>query len=258
VPLDDWLVAPYSLARISSDKSLYVLGRDRGVDFDVALPPACAGRSFAVRLCAYPDPGVGGGIQAMTEPGLANEVRSVVPAGGTRSVSFLLPATASTPMRVRPGLLSSCLSGIAVQGGLNLGLLAPPGDADVSNLEVSGKMLDVVAVRGGQNGVLQTAGEFFGGELTASVDGYACETVSVVDPLKRNARGNVEFRVGAADQPAPCSEIGREVVFIMTAKGDGTEALAGAYQTVPEVIQLVDNLGPLPPGTPARPPLINQ
>lgn len=256
VPDAEWLIAPIGVPRFFGIPGVFVLGRDPEIRFPVSLPPACSGRPFGMRLYGYPPPGTSGGIQEIREPGLDITVRATADPSGTTYVAFPLPATASAPLFVRPGLLASCLSDIAVQGGTSLALQAPAEDADVSLLEVSGRMIDVVAVRGGVNGTPQTAGDYFGGELTASVDGYACQTLSVVDSSVRNARGNVVFRLGAAGQPPACRKIGGEVVFITTGKGDGTEALAGSYQIVSGAIQLVDNLGPLPPGTPPRPPLI--
>lgn len=236
----DWVIAPITEAKLATDKDFYVLGRDAEIRFTVTLPASCEGRPFAVRLYGYPDPGVGGGIQSMTEPGLMSEARSVVPAGSTRTVSFPLPATASTPMIVRPGLLSSCLSDIAVQGELQLALLAPPEDADVAIIEMSGKLVDLPNRDSG------TIGAFLGGELTATVNGSKCTTVSLVDPSIRNFRGNIEFKVGTAEQPAVCRDPGASIIFLMSGKSDGTASLFEKPVFVPGAMQILRNTAPEP------------
>lgn len=239
----DWVVAPITEARLTTDKAFYVLGRDTEIRFEATLPTACEGRSFAVRLYGLPDPGVSGGIQSMNEPGLMKETRSVVPAGGTRTVSFPLPATASTPMLVRPGLLSSCLSDVAVQGELQLALLAPPEDAEVAIIEYSGKALDLS--RGPGRG---SVGEFLS-PFTATVNGTVCQTLDSADRSLRNSRGNLVFRIGTADQPRQCSAPGDKIVFHFP-PGSG-DSLAGnplfeKPNFVPGAIQIVRNIAPEP------------
>ncbi len=237
----DWVIAPITEAKLATDKDFYVLGRDTEIRFDVTLPAACEGRSFAVRLYGYPDPGVAGGIQSMTEPGLMSEARSVVPASGTRTVAFNLPTTASTPMIVRPGLLSSCLSDIAVRGELQLALLAPPEDAGIAIIEYSGKALDL------NRGVGQgTVGEFLT-PFVATVNGTVCQTLDSADRSLRNSRGNLVFRIGTPDQPPQCSAPGERIIFLFP-PGSG-ESLEGKPlfekpTFVPGVIQLVRNIGP--------------
>lgn len=239
----DWFIAPIGIPVFFGVPGLFVLGRDSEVRLPVKLPPACTGRAFGIRLFGYPPPGVPGGIQDIGEPGLDVTVRGVASATGTTTVAFPLPATASTPMRVRPGLLSSCLSGIAVQGGFDLALLAPPADADISIIEFSGKSLDLLRGDG------MTVGENLK-SLTATVSGVECQTISTSDPTVRNVRGNVEFRLGTSDQPPGCRAPGQPVSFIMDAPN--TDSLAGkrlaekpAY--VPGAIQLMENFGPEPP-----------
>jgi len=239
----DWVIAPLTEARLTTDKEFYVLGRDTEIRFSVTLPVGCEGRPFAGRLYGLPDPGVAGGIQSMNEPGLMTETRSVVPAGGTRTVSFPLPATASTPMLVRPGLLSSCLSDVAVQGELQLALLAPPEDAEVAIIEYSGKALDLS--RGPGRG---SVGEFLS-PFTATVNGTVCQTLDSADRSLRNSRGNLVFRIGTSDQPRQCSAPGEPIVFHFP-PGSG-DSLAGdplfeKPTFVSGAIQLVRNIGPEP------------
>lgn len=236
----DWIIAPPTAVQLNSDKDLYVLGRDGDARFDVALPPVCAGKPLAIRLYGYPDPGVPGGIQAIREPGILDEVRTVADPSGRTNVSFPLPATASTPIHVRPGVLAPCLAEIAVQGEFQLALLAPQEDAEVATFELLGEFLDQ------PNQFSGTIGAFLGGELTAAVDGVACTTVSLVDSALRNPRGNVVFRVGATGQPAQCRAPGHVVTFLMSGRGGGTAPLFEKPVYVPGVIQLIRNFAPEP------------
>ncbi|MGE3076337.1 MAG: LuxR C-terminal-related transcriptional regulator [Dehalococcoidia bacterium] len=239
----DWVIAPITEAKLETDNDFYVLGRDSEIRFTVTLPASCEGRPFAVRLYGLPDPGVGGGIQAMIEPGLMSEARSVVPSGGMRTVAFNLPATASTPMFVRPGLLSSCLSEIAVQGHLQLALTAPPEDADIAIIEYLGQALDLN--RGDGRG---TVGEFLT-PFVATVDGTVCETLDSADRSLRNVRGNLVFRIGTSGQPPQCAAPGQQIVFhFPTGIGGSLEGkpLFEKPTFVPGVIQLVRNIVPEP------------
>ena len=214
----DWVVAPITEATLTTDKDFYVLGRDTEIRFDVTLPAACEGRSFAVRLYGYPDPGVGGGIQAMTEPGLMSEARSVVPASGTRTVSFNLPTTASTPMIVRPGLLSSCLSDIAVQGELQLALLAPPEDSDIAIIEY---LVALDLNRGvGQRNSGRVPDDASWRRSTAPFVNRALSR-SIASELSRQPR----FPHRDPDQPSECSAPGERIIFLFP-PGSG-ESLEG-------------------------------
>jgi hypothetical protein len=252
---EDWLVAPYSRVLFEPQKDVYVIGRDSQVTLFAQLPEGCTGKPVAVRLYTFTPVGSDGGIQEIKEPGLAMEARAVAGKSAT-SIDFRLPDSIPGPMVVRLGLLSPCLSQIAVQGGLNLALLAPPADANVATFEILGERLDYASPRGGPNGSVQSDAEYWGGELTAAVDGYACGTVSLVDPAARNSRGNVVFRVGLDSQPAACRAPGHSVNFVATAFRDGEYFLWGEFEFVPGVVQLVRNIGPRPPDTPAPPPLI--
>ena len=244
----EWLIAPLHIPRFEPDKDLYVMGRDTEVRFTAQLPPACAGKTLAIRLYGYPDPGVPGGIQSMTEPGLSAEARTVADASGTTTLLFRLPAPASSPVVVRPGLLAPCLSGIAVQGEIDLALLAPPEDADVAVIEVLGKLLDMPNTSSG------TIGAYLGGRLIATVGGVACTTISVVDPAMRNARGNVVFRVGTSDQPAVCRAPGKQIEFVAPYQDGPAAYLSTRPVFVPGAVQLMRNYGPDAPHSPTPPP----
>lgn len=241
VPDEDWLIAPIGVPRFAGIPGLFVLGRDREIRFPVELPPGCAGRPFGIKLYGYPPPGVPGGIQELTEPGLNIVARATADPSGTTYVAFPLPATASTPLIVRPGLLASCLSGIAVQGQTSLALLADAADSEIAVIEYSGAVLDLPGgLRGG------TMGEFIS-PLTATVNGTVCVVVDTADRTIRNSRGNVEFRIGTADQPAACRAPGERIVFVMPqSQGPGLagQPLFEKPAFIPGAIQLVRNIGP--------------
>jgi DNA-binding CsgD family transcriptional regulator len=244
----DWIIAPNSVPRFSFDKPLYVLGRDREMRIEMRTPPACAGRTLAIRLYGYPDPGVDGGIQSITEPGLSTEARAVADASGQTSMTFRLPATASGPLVVRGGLLSPCLSSIAVQNESHLALQAASEDAEVAVVEVLGQLLDRPNASAG------TIGEYLGGRLIATVGGVVCATVSTVDPAVRNARGNVVFRIGTSDQPAACRAPGKQIEFVAPYQDGPGAYLSPRPVFVPGAVQLMRNYGPDAPHSPTPPP----
>jgi DNA-binding CsgD family transcriptional regulator len=233
----DWVIAPPHIPRFEPDKTPYVLGRDTEIRFTAQMPPACAGEPMAIRLYGYPDPGVAGGIQSMTEPGLSGEARSVGHASGTTAIVFPLPATASGPMVVRAGLLAPCLSGIAVQGELDLALVAAPEDAEVAVIEYFGKVLDTPVGAG------ETPGERLE-SLTAKVGDVSCVTLPTSTSSPRNTRGNVEFRIGGADQPPACSVPGEPVVFYVASGVLEGVRMFEKPLMLPGVVQLIRNIGP--------------
>lgn len=241
VPDEDWLIAPIGVPRFAGIPGVYVLGRDKEIGFPVELPPGCTGRPFGIKLYGYPPPGVSGGIQELTEPGLDIVARATAGPSGTTYVAFPLPATASTPLIVRPGLLASCLSGIAVQGQTSLALLADAADSEIAVIEYSGAVLDLPGgLRGG------TMGEFIS-PLTATVNGTVCAVVDTGDRSVRNSRGNVEFRIGTPEQPAACRAPGERIVFLMpetTGSGLAGQPLFEKPAFIPGAIQLVRNIGP--------------
>jgi DNA-binding CsgD family transcriptional regulator len=241
IPDADWLVAPIGVPLFAGIPGLFVLGRDPEIRFPVKLPPACAGRPFGIKLYGYPPPGVSGGIQELSEPGLDVVARAVADPSGFTNVAFPLPGTASAPLIVRPGLLASCLSGIAVQGQTSLALLASAPDREIAIIEYSGAALDLPGgLRGG------TIGEFIS-PLTATVNGTICTVVDTADRTIRNSRGNVEFRIGTADQPAACRAPGARIVFKMpesTGPGLAGQPLFEKPAFIPGAIQLVRNIGP--------------
>jgi len=247
LPTADWVIAPVHISRLESEKTLYVLGSDSEISFTVSLPPVCAGKPLAIRLYGYPEPGVAGGIQSITEPGLAGEARAFADASGTTRVVFPLPAAASGPMVVRPGLLAPCLSGIAVQGELDLAILAPPEDGQVATIEWLGKVLDMPNQTAGTIGAALK-------ELTATVDGVNCLTLSMSDPAVRNGRGNVVFRVGTGDQPPACRAPGKQIEFVAS-PGDGRQKsyMHERPRYVPGAVQLIQNYAPDPPHSPVPP-----
>jgi hypothetical protein len=122
-----------------------------------------------------------------------------------------------------------------------LGLLAPPADADIAIIEYSGKALDLSRGTG-----LGTVGEFLA-PLRATVNGVPCQTIDTADRSRRNARGNIEFRIGTPDQPAECRSPGTPIVFLFpssVAAGLANKPLFEKPIFVPGAIQIVRNIGP--------------
>ena len=257
IPPEEWLVAPPALARLTFNEPIYVLGRDPDITFFADLPPACARKPFAIRLYDYPPPGTPGGIQTPKDPAFATELRAIMSASGQMGPIYHLPPTAESPVRLRPGLQAPCLADLVVQGEVNLALLAPPADAAIATIELLGALMDLP--RNSTPTTTDTMGSYLR-ELTASIDGYACTAVSLTDPAARNARGNVVFRIGEADQPVACRRPGAEIVFVMTGLEPqeliGHAALSDRPIYVPGAIQLLRNIGPEPPHREPRPPLI--
>lgn len=238
VPSGDWVVIRAGTARFSAEQAIYVVGRDSGIHFDVQTPDACDGLDLTLKLYVRPDPGVEGGVQSIKEPGLMSEAHALADTSGVTRMSLPLPATISGPIIVQPGLNARCFNEAVFTGFVQLAILAPPADAGIATVEVLGALVDLVAVSG------QTFGGFFGGALTATAGGVACETVSLTDPGVRNGRGNVVFRIGTADQPPECRAPGEPITFL-TAAG---QRLVERPPFVAGAVQLVSNLGPEAPG----------
>ena len=234
---DAWVIVRPAVATFAADRPLYVIGRDTEMRFDVRTPRACDGQDLALRLYVPPDPGLAGGVQTIREPGLTHESHRRASTSGLTEMRLPLPATISGPLQVIVAVDAYCLSQPSYQGLIALATSLPPADAAVAVFEVLGKSADLPTSDG------KTFGERFGGSLTATVAGVACQTVSLVDPSLRNGRGNVEIRVGAPHQPPACNAPGEPISFV-TATGttlfEKPPFLAG-------VSQLIRNFSPEAP-----------
>jgi DNA-binding CsgD family transcriptional regulator len=235
VPADDWVIVRGGTASFASDKRTYVVGRDDAIQFTVITPRACNGLDLTMRLYVRPEPGVQGGVQSISEPGLQSEVHTPASTSGTTRMTFVLPQAISGPMWVEAGLSAYCLNETAFSNAsLQLAIPAPPEDAQIATIELLGKSLDLANGHGG------THADSLGRSLTATIAGVACATVSLLDSAPRNARGNIVVRLGTPDQPAACRAPGQQISFVQPS-GAGTFEkplyIAGA-------VQLVSQIGP--------------